>query len=299
MLATRLALATAGLLSLHSLHTEAAFHPDRAPDQVTMNDGTELHGLILQNTPDLVVIQTDTGEARLPKEYIRRIDDAPDGEAIFADIVRRDELPSWRSVVHDLRTHDSVRRFEQIPPTAIDNGLLRNIPYLSFRANEKWELNVYGDPQKPVAIEFGIYGSERPSQKTRQVFREFIAGHLHDKNQIRALYSLSAKKRDARGGKLAFRLIAPDDLDGYGGTWIVVYRPDLLPGARLSDQAYAALTRPFEVVNNPDGSLRADKMKENVNWLDQAMKALTGQDSKLRGFYRDKNGVFRVLTSGS
>ena len=293
MKAIRLACAAAGLLALPA---EAA---DRAPDQVTMNDGTKLHGLILQNTPDLVVIQTDTGEARLPKEFIRRIDDAPNDEAVFADIVRRDELPSWRSVVHDLRTHDSVRRFEQIPPTAIDQGLLRNIPYLSFRANDRWEFNVYGNPDKPVAIEFGLFGSERPGDRRRQLFREFIAGHLQDKNQIHALYSLSPKKRTARGGKLAFRLIRPGDPDSYGGTWIVVYRPDLLQGARLPDKAYAAITRPFEAVNNPDGSLRADKTEENVNWLDRAMEALTGQVPEVRGFYRDKNGVFRVLTSGS
>ena len=264
-----------------------------------MNDGTELRGLIIQNTPDLVVLETDQGEARIPKEYIRRIDDAPNGEAIFADITDRDALPSWRSIVHDLRTHDGIWRFEQIPPTAIDNGLLRNIPYLSFRANKQWELNVYGDPQKPVAIEFGVYGSVRPGQKTRQLFREFLAGHLHDKNQIRALYSLGPKQRDARGGKLAFRLIAPKDPDGYGGTWIVVYQPELLEAARLSDKAYAAITRPFEKVNNPDGSLRADQCKENGNWLDQAMQALTGKNPELRGFYRDQNGVFRVLTGGT
>jgi hypothetical protein len=27
------------------------------------------------------------------------------------------------------------------------------------------------------------------------------------------------------------------------------------------------------------------------------MKTLTGEEPELRGFYRDKNGVFRVLTS--
>ena len=93
MLATRLALATACLLPL-----EAGALPrlDQAPDQVRMNDGTELRGLIIQNTPDLVVLETDQVEARIPKEYIRRIDDAPNGEAIFADITDRDALPSWR-----------------------------------------------------------------------------------------------------------------------------------------------------------------------------------------------------------
>jgi len=277
----------------------AALSGNDAPDQVRMNDGTELRGLILLNTPEMVVLETRSGEARIPKEYIRRIDDAPNGEAIFADIVDKDDLPSWRSVVHDLRTHDRIRIFEQIPPTAIDNGLLRNIPYLSFRANGTSELNVYGNPDKPVAIEFGIYGSRGPDDRTRQIFRELIAGHLHSQAQIRALYSRSPDKRDARAGNLAFRLILPDDPDGYGGTWIVVYRPDSINRARLSDKAYAAITRPFEQVNNPDGSLRADKSDENNSWLDRMMETMTGEDPELRGFYRDKNGVFRVLTSDS
>lgn len=279
------------------LTARAALRAERAPDQVRMNDGTELRGLIVQNTRDMVVIETEHGEARLPKEYIRRIDDAPNGEAIFADIVGKDELPSWRSIVHDLRIHDSVRVFEQIPPTAIDKGLLRNIPYLSFRANDHWELNVYGKPDLPVAIEFGVYGAARPDQETRRTFREFIAGHLHSREQIAALYSLSPKKRDAHAGKLAFRLILPGDPDGYGGTWFVVYRPDALAGARLSNKAYAAITKPFNDVNNPDGSLRADKLEANISWLDNMMKTVTGEDPELRGFYRDKNGVFRVLTS--
>lgn len=264
-----------------------------------MNDGTRLRGLILQNTSEMVVLETANGEARIPKAYIRRIDDAPNDEVIFADLVGKDELPSWRSIVHDLRIHDAVRVFEQIPPTAIDSGLLRNIPYLSFRANEKWELNVYGEPERPVAIEFGVYGASGPDEATRRTFREFIAGHLHSKEQIAALYSLAPNKRDARAGKLAFRLIRPGDQDGYGGTWFVVYRPDALVGARLSNKAYAAITRPFEQVNNRDGSLRAEKKDENINWLDRMMETMTGKDPQLRGFYRDKDGMFRVLTSDS
>ena len=292
MLAIRMALAFVFAASA----AEAATGSEEAPDQVRLNDGTELRGLILQNTPEMVVLETRSGEARLPKEYIRRIDDAPNGEAVFAEIVEKDGLPSWRSVVHDLRTHDRIHSFEQIPPTTIDNGLLRNIPYLSFRANEISELNVYGDPDNPVAIEFGIYGSRGPDDHTRRIFRELIAGHLHSRDQIRALYSLSPQKRDARAGKLAFRLILPDDKDGYGGTWIVVYRPDSIGRARLSDKAYAEITRPFEDVNNPDGSLRAEKAAENESWLHRTMERLTGEEHELRGFYRDKNGVFRVLS---
>lgn len=294
MLAIRVIPVALGLLSPMAA---TASDRERAPDQVRMNDGTELRGLILQNTSDLVVIETENGEARLPKEYVRRIDDAPNGEAVFADIVDKDALPAWRSVVHDLRTHDRIHLFEQIPPTSIDNGLLRNIPYLSFRANETAELNVYGDPDNPVAIEVGIYGANGPDRRTLRLFRELLAGHLHTQEQIRGLYRLSPAQRDVRAGHLAFRLIEPDDPDGYGGTWIVVYRPEAIDRARLSDRAYKEITRPFETVNNPDGSLRAEQAEENESWLDRTMEKLTGEDPELRGFYRDKKGVFRVLTS--
>ena len=277
----------------------AATKPDEAPDQVRMNDGTELRGLIVRNTEDMVVIETKSGEARLPKEYIRRIDDAPNGEEIFADIVDKDELPSWRSIVHDMRTYDGVRSFEQIPPTAIDNGLLRNIPYLSFKVNNHAELNVYGKPDNPVALEFGVYGRMRATEKERRMFREYIAGHLETKEQIAALYSLSSAKRDAQAGKLRFRLILPDDPDGYGGTWMVIYRPDQIAGARLGDRGYAMMTRPFEHVNNRDGSLRSDRTEENQNWLEGWMERLTGEEPELRGFYRDPSGVFHVLTNES
>lgn len=272
---------------------------EETPDQVRMNDGTELRGLILQNTKDMVVIETESGEARLPKEYIRRIDDAPNGEAVFADIVDNDDLPSWRSIVHDMRTYDGVRSFEQIPPTAIDNGLLRHIPYLSFKVNGRAELNVYGDPDSPVAVEYGVYGAERTTESQRRMFREYIAGHLESKEQIAALYALSPGKRDTRAGRLSFRLILPDDADGYGGTWTVVYRADRLESARLPERQYARLTRPFEHVNNPDGSLRPDKAEENRNWLEGLMEHITGEEPELRGFYRDDSGVFHVLTDKS
>lgn len=264
-----------------------------------MNDGTELRGLILQNTEDLVILETVNGEARLPKEYIRRINDAPNGEAIFADIVGKDELPSWRSIVHDMRTYDGIWSFEQIPPTAIDNGLLRNIPYLSFKVNDRSELNVYGNLGNPAAVEFGAYGSMRSTDKQRRMFREYIAGHLETKEQVAALYSLSPARRDARAGKLRFRLILPGDPDGYGGTWMVVYRPDQIGSARLGDREYAKITRPFQHVNNPDGSLRSERAEDNRNWLKGFIDQFNGEEPELRGFYRDQNGLFHVLSNES
>lgn len=295
MTATRQTVALCGLLGLTALCAQAG---PMSPDTVTLKNGTVLRGLILKNSANELIIQTRDGEARLPKDYIRRIDDAPDDGVIYEDLVGRDELPSWRAIVHDLRTHDSVRSFEQIPPTRIDSGLLRNIPYLSFRINERAELNVFGDPHDPVAVEFGFFGTRGSKNHKRRIFGEFIAGHLHSREQIAALYSLGPDRRDARAGNLGFRLIKKPDPDSYGGTWLVVYRPDRMESARLPDPAYAALTRPFEEVNHRDGRLRRGQEERHGNWLDRMWQTVTGRAPDLRGFYRDKNGMFRVITSG-
>lgn len=278
------------------LATAAMVRADRnTPDRLEMEDGRSIQGLILQNTTTDVLLQTEKGEVRYPKSDIRRIHDAPDDDVLFAEIANAGELPSWRAMVHDLRTHDRIKSFEMIPATAIDNGFLRNIPYLSFRVNEKAEFNIYGDPDKPAAVEIGIYGSGRVSERHRRVFREFLAGHLDSREEIAALYSLSPDRREARAGNLVFRLIPPDAPDSYGGTWLVVCDPKRLERARLSDAAYAKVTLPFDRVTRRDGTLLRRHAEENTNWLSGMMKGLTGDLPPVRGFYRDKNGVFRLI----
>lgn len=288
-------LRTAGLILILLTTLTLAATDRNLPDRLEMLDGSSLRGLILRNSPHDVLIQTEKSEVLVPKSKIRRIHDAPDDNVFYADITRRGDLPSWRSIVHDLRTHDSIKSFEMIPATTIDNGLLRNIPYLSFRVNELDELNVYGNTDNPAAIEFGIYGRGRLTEQKRRVFREFIAGHLDTREEIAALYSLGRDQREARAGQLAFRLISPDDPDGYGGWWIVVYHPGRMEKARVSDREYAKVTLPFDQVNRRDGRLRRDDTQSNIEWLGQKMQNLTGQIPALRGFYRDKDGVFRVI----
>ena len=266
------------------------------PDRLEMADGRSIRGLILRNTPTHVLLQTEKGEIEYPKSDIRRIHDAPDDDVLFADLADRGELPSWRAMVHDLRTHDGIKSFEQIPATTIDQGLLRNIPYLSFRVNERAEFNVYGDPNRPAAVEVGIYERGRLGARHRRVFREFLAGHLDSRQEIAALYSLNRENLEARAGDLGFRLIPPDAPDSYGGTWMVIYHPERLERARLGNAEYAKVTVPFDQVAGRDGTLLRRNAEANNNWLAGMMKNLTGDMPEVRGFYRDKNGVFRLIS---
>lgn len=268
------------------------------PDSLDMVDGTTVRGLILKNTAHHVLIQTEESEMEIPKSQIRRIGDQIDGEIVFAEVMKPGRLPSWRAMIYDLRNHDSIRSLEQIPATAIGEGYLKNIPYLSFRVNDQSEFNVYGNPNDPVAIEFGMYGKQRGGAKYHRMVREFLAGHLHSREQIATLYSLPFRGGEKKAGKLAFRITPPSQTDRHGGWWISVYNPTRIASARVDDAKYAAVTRPFDTINKSDGRLRRENVEKERDWLASMVRQLTGTIPQVRGFQRDKNGVFRLIGFG-
>ncbi len=66
------------------------------------------------------------------------------------------ELPSRGRCRQAARSAPWGKGQKQIPSTVIDAGVLRDIPYLSYRAGS-YEVNVYGDPAAPACFEIGIH----------------------------------------------------------------------------------------------------------------------------------------------
>lgn len=286
------------LLAILAMPLPAASAARRLPDSLEMKDDTSLRGLILKNSAKSVLIQTETSEVEIPKSEIRRIRDNPDPEIVYDKVTRKGQLPAWRAMVMDMREHDSIHSFQQIPATAIDAGIFKNIPYLSFRVNRQAEFNVYGDPNNPVGLEFGIYGRKKNSAKYQRIIREFLAGHLDSRREIGALYSISLRGGKQQVGPLIFEITPPKHADAYGGWWISIYDPGRAEAARVSDADYDAITRPFEQIVRRNGSLRQRDMAKEKSWLAATMESLTGAIPQIRGFYRDKDGVFHALHFG-
>jgi len=269
------------------------------PDTLELADGTRLNGLIVRNTADSVLFQTADSEREIPKSNIRRIHDEMEAEVVFPELLAPGHLPSWRGMVFDLRNHDSIHKLQQIPSATIKEGYLRNIPYLSFRVNEQSAFNIYGNPNDPVAIEFGMYGKQRKQDKYHRIVREFLAGHLQSREQISALYSLSFAGDDKKVGPLALRVTPPSQAGPHGGWWISLYNPSRLESARVSNAKYARVTLPFEQISRKDGQIREENLQKNENWLADMVNQMTGTIPKVRGFYRDENGAFRLISFGS
>jgi hypothetical protein len=267
------------------------------PDTVILNDGTHLQGLIIKNDAKEIVLQEHNGEQVIPKDHITRIEDQGNCQVYFADIIDPHKLPPWQMIVQDFRTDDNIRTFTQIPPTTIDSGYLKNVPYLSFRINKHTEMNVYGNPEDPVCLEFGIYEKGEKITRFKKLIREYLAGTLQSRAEIAALYALDEKGDERQVGDLRFRISPPTSPDAYGGWWISVYDPKRLEKARVSDADYSKVTLPFNEVNGSNGVLREDRNLNHEKFLDKTMMSWSQMMPDLRGFYRDKSGNLKLLTS--
>lgn len=286
------------LLALLQLRAEVDLPASRLmPDTVVMNDGTRIQGLIIRNDATEVVLQKRMEEVEIPKSHIRRIEDGHQTLVYFADIVDPGKLPPWRMIVQDLRSDDNIRTFRQVPATKIETGYLRNIPYLSFRINKRIEMNVYGDPEHPVCLEFGVYERGEKITRFKKIIRAYLAGILSSRQEIDALYKVDEKGGECRGGNFLFKVLPPTAPEAFGGWWISLYDPKRLESARLPDAAYRKVTLPFRDVYTAAGTLREDRIAKDGSFLSRTMAPTVSKIPDLRGFYRDRMGDLKLLFS--
>jgi len=284
---------TLAVLSVAAPAADDSFH---APDSIVLKGGRTVRGLIIKNSVDSVLLQEEFGEQSYPKSEIIRIRDEADIGILFTDIHRRGDLPSWRVIANDLRTHDEIRSLVEIPATTIPTGEFRNVPYKSFRANRDLELNIYGDPNDPAGIELGIYGSRKNNAKIQKVLRAYFAGFLTSREEVAALYGLDFRGGKATAGDITFEVTPPTADDAFGAWWISFYNKKDLDEARLPDAKYAELTKPADEVIDRSGKVIAKGWtKEDIEEV-RHHKDLDGNNRMLlRGFYRDANGDFHLL----
>ncbi|MFV0415128.1 MAG: hypothetical protein ACK5NG_02045 [Chthoniobacterales bacterium] len=282
----------AGLLG-PVLSLSAAEIDFRTMDRIVLKNGQKINGLIVSNTAKDVTLQQYNKEVTYPKSEIARIDDLPNEEYMTA--ARHGELPSWQVIVNDLRTMDNVKTLVQIPSVRVDNGVFKNVPYMSFRINKNVEINIYGDPKNPAGIEMGVYGL-RPGKALRKVLRSYLAGFLTTREEVAALYSIGLKKGKKQAGDLMFEVTPRTAPDAYGAWWLSIYNKKHLADVSLSDAEYDRLTVPAEELLTRRGRVRPGSWTpEEVGNCSRSEALERDSQVILRGFYRDKNGVFRLL----
>jgi hypothetical protein len=269
------------------------------PDSILLKDGSRQRGVIIKNTADAVFLQQRYGISEFPKSGIVRIFDGVDVGMEFVEAEQKGDLPSWRVMVNDIRNNDAIKSLRQIPATHIDNGYLKNVPYLSFRINDYIEMNIYGNPDDPAAIEFGVYGKLASNDKMRRTIRSFMAGFLSSRSEVGAIYSIPFSGGEKSAGDFRIRITPASAPDAYGAWWICLYNPKTLKAARVGDAEYAKATMAFGQVVGASGKVRSGAWSEEH--LKRSLRAHDGGDSASHftlGFLRESGGWLRIFAPG-
>ncbi|MDD5200286.1 MAG: hypothetical protein PHC88_10855 [Terrimicrobiaceae bacterium] len=209
-----------------------------AMDEVMLKSGTRITGKILGQSKSQVFMRVGEGHAVYSKKAIRRIYEDITDEAPVTRVLRRDELPPWWVPLSDLYHEDWVNSLKTLPADPIGDGEFRDVPRLTFRANAIYELNIYGDPADPAAIEIGYYGDRWFHSKDAQKrCRQFLASYLSGLKQFEALYRMSASGGQQNVSGLTIQ-ITPNHAPGaHGGWWLAAWNPAKLAAARCKDEA--------------------------------------------------------------
>ncbi len=195
---------------------------------------------------------------------------APQGQPATRPLPKRARC---RSVVS---SRDWAKDFRQIPSTVIDKGVLRFIPYTSYRAGE-YELNVYGDPAAPSCVEIGIHKDLLTKAEAKRNCIELFYTLFDDPEDRKLVGSLKLDvDKKVRNG-ITFEITPPTAEDAYGGWWISAYDEPGLDGSRASDDELADIIVTRRVVKKtgdekkPEGGLVVDSATEG-RWAGDDLK---------------------------
>jgi hypothetical protein len=139
------------------------------------------------------------------------------------------------------------KSLRQIPSTVIDVGVLRHVPYTSYRSGE-YELNVYGDPAQPACFEAGIHGALLRKPEARRHCLALVTALLDDAEDRKLLASLHLEVDKKSRNGLTFEITPPTAPDAYGGWWVSVYDEKALDRARATPEELRAITTTREEV---------------------------------------------------
>jgi len=224
-------------------------------DTLVFATGRTLTGTVVKTNGDDLLVMMDYGTFNFSRANIKEIRTE---QVEIVELQNTNRLPPFKVLLPLLAKQGWSTDLRQIPATVIDKGMLRNVPYVSFRCGGDYEVNIYGDLNHPAGIEAGVYRKLLEDGSAKANCVQFVSGLLGqpaDKEFARALNA--EKDLKVRDG-LTFEITPPSAEDAYLGWWISIYSEKELNLARASD----------------------DEVKQiSTAKADVAKQALPGQDS--------------------
>lgn len=213
-------------------------------DTLKLKTGGSLTGVVIQEDSDTVTLAFEYGTTTLYRKDIVSIERAAvpassgprKGTKTSAPSTSTGRIPNWSGSIAKLSQNKWATKLHQIPATVIDVGVMRNVPYMSYRCANNFEWNVYGDPDAPAGVEIGILGDllQQPEAKRRCI--EFVTSLLSNESDRKVVAALDLEKDVITRNGLTFEITPETAEDAYGGWWISVYDESALDSARASEK---------------------------------------------------------------
>jgi len=197
-----------------------------------------------------------------------------------------------------------AKGLKQIPSTVIDKGVLRNVPYTSYRAGD-YELNVYGDPAAPCCVELGVYKELTKSVEAKKNCMAAITALFSNQDDRKLIASLNLEVDKKLREGLTFEITPPTAEDAYGGWWISIYSEAGLDLSRASDKELEKITTTRQSVKQTDaekqrqaGPIQVEPVAEGRWGTDDLKDARQQKDvaeeqqAVYKPAYSRKNGVY-------
>ena len=183
-------------------------------DVILLKNGGKLEGVIIHDKGDEVVVRLKYATVELDRSEISSIEKKaePAGAAGGAapplgQDHRRRQQEAWEG------------KFQQIPALVVEEGPLKNVPYMSFRSGN-YEFNLYGDPDAPAGIELGVYNGLLKDEAAKKKCIETLAelmGNAKDAEVLKAI-GLTVAKKDREGFTFEITPETAPDAFGAGGS---------------------------------------------------------------------------------
>lgn len=201
------------------------------PDTIHLKSGKDLEGVILQQDADQVLLAFEYGSCSFPRSEIETITKDVTPASAQPDAGTRSRIATWSESLKRLAAKPYGAKLQQIPATVIDNGVLRYVPYVSYRSGTDglYEVNIYGDPDQPACVEMGVYGASLRSRAAKLSCVDFIMGLLLDKTDAALVRSANLEKDLIVRNGLTVEITPETAEDAYGGWWVSVYEEAARP----------------------------------------------------------------------
>ncbi len=213
-------------------------------DVVIFESGKVIAGKVLQQDRDGVLVQMDYGTFRYPLSLIKAVKKTTVTSS--PEPSSGQQIPDWARIISSLATNGWAHEMKQVPATVIDNGDLKDVPYISFRCNTGgYEINIYGDLDHPAGLEIGAINYLVKNDEAKSNCASFISSMLGDAGDRAIVDSFKLEQKVLkRHDGLTLETTLPDEPDAYGGWWVSAYDETLLAKARASGAELLAITQP-------------------------------------------------------